>query len=183
MSGFNPFANIKPRVFPKKHSDNSQDITESQSQSQNNNSNDIQILSEKTKDNTEFMTLNGNIYGAKVVHIYDGDTMHVVFKEFGNYYKWNCRVQGVDTPEIRTKNAKEKEFGYQVRDILRDRMLDKIVKIRTYDFDKYGRLLIDVFMPDEEDEVMLSQWLIQNKYAHAYDGGTKETWEHLSLEN
>ena len=138
------------------------------------------MLQTMTKDNTDFMNLKNKVYDAKVVHVYDGDTIHVVFYEFGQYFKWNCRIMGVDTPEVRTRNLKEKEFGILVRDIMREKLLDRIVKIHVDSFDKYGRLLIDLHMPNEEvenqDDIMLSEWLIQNGYAYAYDGGTKKAW-------
>ena len=140
-------------------------------------------LESMTKQNTELMSLKGNIYNAKIVYIYDGDTMHVVFKEFDKFYRWNCRIMGVDTPELRTKNTKEKEMGYKVRDALIESFMNKIVKIRCDDFDKYGRLLIDVFVPNDVEEndgsLMLSQWLIKNKYAYEYDGGTKKSWDDI----
>lgn len=145
--------------------------------------NTITDLESMTKQNTEFMTLKGNIYNAKIVYIYDGDTLHVVFKEFDKFYRWNCRIMGVDTPELRTKNLKEKELGYKVRDALIERFMDKIVKIKCDEFDKYGRLLIDVFVPNDIEEndgnLMLSQWLINNEYAYEYDGGTKKSWDNL----
>jgi endonuclease YncB( thermonuclease family) len=145
--------------------------------------NTITVLESATKQNTEFMTLKGNIYNAKIVYIYDGDTLHVVFKEFDKFYRWNCRIMRVDTPELRTKNLKEKELGYKVRDALIERFMDKIVKIKCDEFDKYGRLLIDVFVPNDIEEndgnLMLSQWLINNKYAYEYDGGTKKSWDNL----
>lgn len=148
---------------------------------QTNNS--MSELESMTKQNTEFMTLKGNIYNAKIVYIYDGDTLHVVFKEFDKFYRWNCRIMGVDTPELRTKNLKEKELGYKVRDALIERFMDKIVKIKCDEFDKYGRLLIDVFVPNDIEEndgnLMLSQWLINNEYAYEYDGGTKKSWDNL----
>ena len=147
---------------------------------------EIEELTNKTKENTEYMTLENNEYTAKIVYIYDGDTMHVVFKEFGQYFRWNCRISGVDTPELRTKNEKEKELGYKVRDILREKFMDKIVKIKCGEFDKYGRLLIDVYVPDEiknpeHETQMLSSWLIENKYAYAYDGGTKKSWDDVEF--
>ena len=134
-------------------------------------------LEHYTKD-TPMLNVNGNAYLAKVVHIYDGDTMHIVFREFGSYYKWNCRVTGVDTPELRTKNEAEKEKGYQVRDILRDMFLDKIVTVQTFEFDKYGRLLIDIVFqdPTTKEETKLSEWLIKNGHAYEYHGGTKQAW-------
>ena len=33
-------------------------------------------LETKTKANTEYMTFNGDEFEAKIVYIYDGDTMH-----------------------------------------------------------------------------------------------------------
>jgi hypothetical protein len=43
--------------------------------------------------------------------------------------------------------------------------------------------LIDVFVPNDIEEndgnLMLSQWLINNKYAYEYDGGTKKSWDNL----
>lgn len=142
-------------------------------------------LSSFTKENTKLMSLEGKVYTAKIVYIYDGDTMHVVFKEFGEFYRWNCRISGVDTPELRTKNAAEKEMGYKVRDHLRGGLMNVVVKIKCGEFDKYGRLLIDVFMPehmlDNPDEPkMLSEWLIDHKYAYAYGGGTKQSWDDFS---
>ena len=147
-----------------------------------NKNEELEILNSKTKENTEYMTLENNEYQAKIVYIYDGDTMHVVFKEFDNYFRWNCRISGVDTPELRTKNEREKEMGYKVRDELRKLFMNKIVKIKCGEFDKYGRLLIDVYVPDDirsenKTEQMLSEWLIENKYAYAYDGGTKQSWD------
>ena len=85
-------------------------------------------LSERTKENTDVLSLDGDEYTAKIVYIYDGDTMHVVFEKFGKFYRWNCRIIGVDTPELRTKNEKEKEMGYKVRDVLKENLLNKIVK-------------------------------------------------------
>ena len=55
--------------------------------------------------------------------------------------------------ELRTTNQKEKEFGYKVRDHLREKILGKVVTI------KYGRLL---------EDLSVNQWLI--------DGGTKKLW-------
>lgn len=141
---------------------------------------DLEELKTKTKENTAYMSLINQEFTAKIVYIYDGDTMHVVFKKFGEYYRWNCRVQGVDTPELRTKNESEKAMGYKVRDVLRSLLQDQIVRIKCFEFDKYGRLLIDVYllddMPNSTNVSFLSEWLIQEKYAYSYDGGTKQSW-------
>ena len=93
--------------------------------------------------------VNGTTVTAKVVSVYDGDTIKVVFPLNNIFYKWNCRLMGVDTPELRTRNAKEKEYGYFVRDRLREKISDKIVILKCEDLDKYGRLLVTVICDDD----------------------------------
>jgi micrococcal nuclease len=128
-------------------------------------------LIEQTKQ-TPLFTLNGFKTEAKVVHVYDGDTIHVVFHYFNSYYKWVCRIAHVDTPELRTKNEEEKKKGYDTRDKLRELILDKIVTLQCLEFDKYGRLLAEIYMND----IHVNQWLIDNHLAKSYEGGTKEKW-------
>tara|TARA_Y100000816_G_C25834569_1_gene436346 strand:- start:165 stop:620 length:456 start_codon:yes stop_codon:yes gene_type:complete len=140
-------------------------------------------IDNKTSENTSFLSFNNKTYTAKIVYIYDGDSMHVIFKEFNQYFKWKCRINGVDTPEIKTKNKKEKEFAIKIRDNLKEKLLNQILTIKCFEFDKYGRLLIDIIIPKQithlKNEIMLSDWLIQNNYAYKYGGGTKQNWEHL----
>lgn len=128
-------------------------------------------LEQQTKT-TPLFTLNGFKTDAKIVYVYDGDTVHIVFKYFNEYYKWNCRIAHVDTPELRTKNQDEKIKGYETRDKLKELILDKIVKVHCLEFDKYGRLLVDLYI----DDIYVNQWLIDNDLAKKYEGGTKEKW-------
>ena len=134
---------------------------------------DIPVDWALVNNDVDLFSFKGDSKKAKVVDVYDGDTIKVVFSVQDKLYKFNCRIQHVDTPEIRTKNKLEKQFGLKVRDILRDKILGKIVNIVCDDFDKYGRLLIDIKLED----TLLSQWLISNDYAFEYDGGTKKSWE------
>ena len=101
---------------------------------------DLQSQSESTPA----FSMNGFKTEAKVVKVYDGDTVHVVFSYFNSFYKWTCRIAHVDTPELRTKNEEEKKKGYEVRDKLRELILGKIVQLHCLEFDKYGRLLVDI---------------------------------------
>ena len=45
-------------------------------------------------------------------------------------YKWTCRLTGIDTPEIRTSNHLEKQYGYFVRNQLRNKILNKVVRLK-----------------------------------------------------
>ena len=61
-------------------------------------------------DNTvELFSLEGQEHLAKVVDVYDGDTIKCVFPIHNKLYRWNCRLSGVDTPEIRTRCSIEKK--------------------------------------------------------------------------
>lgn len=114
---------------------------------------------------------------AKIVSVYDGDTVKAIFPLNGVNYKWNCRLSGIDTPELRTKCDKEKEMGYKVRDILREKILNKVVVLKCQQMDKYGRLLVDIYCDGNKCHV--NNWLIENQYAFKYDGGTKMSWKDL----
>lgn len=130
-------------------------------------------------DNTvELFSLEGQEHLAKVVDVYDGDTIKCVFPIHDKLYRWNCRLSGVDTPELRTRCSVEKKYGYTVRNCLRDKILNKMVYVQCNEFDKYGRLLVNILY----DGCIINDWLIQNNYAFQYDGGTKQSWsDYLSL--
>ena len=135
---------------------------------------DIPIHWDLIDDSVAEFGFKGDTKQAKVVNVYDGDTCKVVFPVLRKLYKFNCRIQGVDTPEIRTRDKKEKEYGLKVRDELRKKILNQVVTIHCDEFDKYGRLLIDIQCKNEEKKI--SQWLIDNNFAFSYDGGTKKKW-------
>lgn len=114
-------------------------------------------------------------YG-KVVKVHDGDTITIVTVLFNgdvspksNLYKFNVRVLGIDTPELKTKNVKEKELGIVARDALRALLMNKVVKMKNVSYDKYGRILCNVFL----DDVNVSEWLVSNNHAVLYNGGKK----------
>jgi endonuclease YncB( thermonuclease family) len=119
-------------------------------------------------------TLKGFTTDAKIVRVYDGDTVHAVFLYGGQYHKWNCRIAHVDTPELRTKDLAEKQKGIEARDYLRGLILDKIVKLDCFEFDKYGRLLVEITLPETNEKV--HECLLSNNHAHPYEGATKQKW-------
>ena len=113
---------------------------------------------------------------AKVESVYDGDSIRIMFPFHGVMYKWNCRLNGIDTPEIRTKCDKEKSYGILVRDELRKMINKKVVNVICHELDKYGRLLITV---TTKDELHVNNWLIEKGYALKYDGGKKQSWSDI----
>jgi micrococcal nuclease len=118
----------------------------------------------------------------KVVKVYDGDTITIANRiSIGNthteqIYRFQVRLSGIDTPEIKTKNEATKALAIKVRDALSAIIFGKIVHLKNVSHEKFGRLLADVYL----DDIHLNQWLIDNQYAVKYDGGTKhipEEWE------
>ena len=81
-------------------------------------------------------------YSAKVVKVYDGDTITVdVDLGFGVWmHKQKIRLVGINTPEVR---GEEREEGLKSRDWLREQILDELITLRTAKDrkGKYGRWL------------------------------------------
>ena len=104
-------------------------------------------------------------YKATVTKVYDGDTITVDFDlGFGIILKkQKIRLLGINTPEVR---GSEKPQGIISRDALRQRILGKVVTIKTSKDKKgkYGRWLGEVFVEDEN----INQWLITEGYAKEY---------------
>lgn len=99
-------------------------------------------LRTKTSENTSLFTFDGTTIRAKCIDVYDGDTITVIFKLYGSkYYQFKIRLYGIDTPEIRTRDADEKTRGLQARDYVRSKILDTIITLERKGFDKYGRIL------------------------------------------
>ena len=90
------------------------------------------------------------------------------------------RVAGVDTPEKRTRNLEEKELGIDATNWLKKELEDVLAGddeliVRTElhgGVGKYGRLLGWLYVGDEQ--LSLNEQMIEQGYAHAYDGGTKD---------
>ena len=141
----------------------------------------------KIDNKVKQFSLSGKKHIGKCVDVYDGDTVKVVFAVDGmdDVYRWNCRINRVDTPEIRTKNKKEKEFAKIVRDKLREKILNKLVIVDCLDFDKYGRLLAEIYHSELlqlEKDNSISKELVNN-FGKVINGGLKEELKEYSIEN
>ena len=113
--------------------------------------------------------------------VLDGDTIDVTIDlGFDLFKKERVRIAGVDTPEKRTKNLEEKALGLDATNWLKDKLEGAIsgdddLVIRTElvgGVGKYGRLLGWCYIGDST--VSLNEQMIEEGYAHAYDGGTKD---------
>lgn len=139
-------------------------------------------FSKKTQDFLEISYKNTipfvpPIDGGKVIKVYDGDTITIAAKlpyKGSPVYRFSIRLNGIDSPEIKGKTAEEKKLAITARDALYDLIFGEMVILRNCGTEKYGRLLADVyFINKERQEVHINQWMLDNKYAIPYNGGTK----------
>jgi hypothetical protein len=144
-----------------------------------------------------FFSLDGQTFQSKIVDIYDGDTCSIVIKLDGKYLKFKLRCLGYDSPEIKpplnTENRLQlidlaiKSRNYfisrvtncdidllkhyskkEIKELIMNNT--KLVTLKTHGWDKYGRLLGEIFI----DGININNEMVEKKYAYKYDGGTKE---------
>ena len=111
-------------------------------------------------------------YTARVLKVVDGDTLDLpIDLGFNIWITQRCRLQGIDTPETRTLDSAEKVLGLKAKAVLEGLVQTaKTVTVRTAKEDKYGRVLVTLFL----DLININESLVASGYAWRYDGGTKD---------
>ena len=111
-------------------------------------------------------------YKAKVVSVYDGDTLRAdIDLGFGVWLKnQSIRWLKIDTPEIR---GEERPRGIEARDRVRELILWKDIILKTYKDGKgkYGRWLAEVYFVDTEElifENSINNQLLNEGLARPY---------------
>tara|TARA_R110000851_G_scaffold331132_1_gene504875 strand:- start:234 stop:566 length:333 start_codon:yes stop_codon:yes gene_type:complete len=106
-------------------------------------------------------------YRAFVRKVYDGDTITCDIDLGFNMIMRNqkLRLIGINTPEVRGESRPD---GLKVRDIVRSRISNKWVVVKTTKDKKgkYGRWLAEIYEPDVEES--LNQWLLDEGHAVEY---------------
>ena len=117
------------------------------------------------------------IYRVKqVLKVVDGDTIDAdVDLGFDISLTKRVRLAGIDTPESRTADLKEKALGLEVKEWLKKRLegaKDILIKTQLPDStEKYGRILGKLYINNEETS--LNKQMIDEGYAWEYQGNTK----------
>ena len=114
-----------------------------------------------------------------VIKVYDGDTITIAAKlpyKSSPLYRFSVRLNGIDTPELKTSNPVEKRVAVLARDALAEKILNKKITLTDVKTEKYGRILAIV----NSNGLNINKWMIQQRFAVEYDGGTKKSpdnWE------
>src|SRR2546425_10646923 len=77
-------------------------------------------------------------FSGRVVGVSDGDTIKVLH----NGKAEKIRLNGIDCPE------KGQPFGMAAKRFTSEKAFGKLVTVEAKDFDKYGRTVADVILPD-----------------------------------
>ena len=109
--------------------------------------------------------------------VVDGDTIDAdIDLGFDISLSKRIRLAGIDTPESRTTNVKEKAMGLESKEWLKKTLegaKDILIKTELPDStEKYGRIIGHLFINGQETS--LNNQMIAEGYALAYDGGTKD---------
>lgn len=123
-------------------------------------------------------------YKAIVERVVDGDTIDVIIDlGFKTWKKVRVRMEGINTPESRTRDLEEKKRGLAAK--------DRLVEILDYNnnecvlkvsgIGKFGRAIasvyVDTLSPASEKSsitsINVNQQLIEEGHAVAYDGGKR----------
>ena len=112
-----------------------------------------------------------------ITKVVDGDTIDAnIDLGFDISFTKRIRLAGIDSPESRTTNLKEKALGLESKEWLKKTLEDaKDILIKTEKPDsteKYGRIIGHLFINGQETS--LNNQMIDEGYALPYDGGKKD---------
>ena len=118
-------------------------------------------------------------YLCKLQRVVDGDTIDVnIDLGFHIWHKVRVRMLGIDTPESRTRNLKEKALGLASKARLKELLKGQKLDIEcSKEKGKFGRVLGVVFATDKEgNRIDCNNQLCIEGHARPYFGGKKESW-------
>jgi len=152
----------------------------------------------KNSDNTiEFFSLNNLKTIGKIVDVYDGDTCtinilipNVIKTKFLGFtntkinytiQKYKCRMNGYDSAEMKPlktdinreqiKKKAVEDRDYFCKLVNFEENHNNIVNIECLEFDKYGRLLVNIY---NKDNKKINDLMIESNHGYTYSGGTKQ---------
>ena len=131
------------------------------------------LMSIEPKDVPKF-SFNGVEKYCRIYKVYDGDTCTLLFMWKKQVINTSCRIYGIDTPELRTKDPEEKKAGYAAKEFLENLILERCILVKFGKNGKYGRPLIEIFL---EDGRSISDVMISSGHAKPYFGGKKDPFK------
>jgi len=134
-------------------------------------------------------------YKCKILRVVDGDTVDVdIDLGFGVWmHKERVRVNGIDTPESRTRDLEEKAFGLAAKERVKELLPIGSMQVLKTEIDKsgedkkgkFGRILGDfkIYFPVYDRWSTLTESLIKEGHAVAYHGQSKDDIQEAHMRN
>ena len=123
-------------------------------------------------------------YRAKLDRVVDGDTVDFNLDlGFNIWHKARVRLNGVNTPESRTRDLEEKAKGLEAKARNKELLMEISSKsgyfrLKSYGVGKYGRVLGEIFIEDKDGkQYNINETLISEGHAYVYDGGKKKLFK------
>lgn len=138
---------------------------------------DLKGLEAATYANTKAFNYDGKSYMVKVVKVYDADTLTVAFSPSQGLgiYRYQVRLLGYDSPEMKSKNPLEKKWAYNLQKYANCLVGNTICRLECEKMDKYGRILgrLIIVPKDGGDEKCLNDHMLASGVCKPYgvDGG------------
>ena len=107
-------------------------------------------------------------YNAICTRVVDGDTIDArVDLGFNVWIECRIRIQGIDAPETRTRDLKEKALGLQTKEFLKTIMdgAGGHFILQSHGVGKYGRCLGTIYVSGEN----INERLLAEGYAERYE--------------
>jgi len=144
-----------------------------------------QSLNSVDPDTLPNLPCKGEVKKCRVCSVHDGDTVTIVYMVGNSPFKINLRMEGIDAPEITSKNTLEKEAGLQVRDWLKNTISEhKYWYVIPKKWDKYGgRIVGTLHYKKDMDSISVNEQMLKLGIVLSYGGGKKKIWTKSMLYN
>jgi endonuclease YncB( thermonuclease family) len=145
------------------------------------------------KANTPIFSFNGLVTYGKAVDFYDGDTFNIIISYYDLLYHFKARMFGYDSPEMKPSLSLENREEVKKNALVAKNRLMELLgskdyfKVHCHEFDKYGRLLVSVFVKDHHDDndeeedngvydfnKTVNGQMVREGHGYSYYGGTKK---------
>ena len=116
--------------------------------------------------------------------VYDGDTVKAVIDQGWVTTKgFSIRVDGIDTPEVRTRNKLHKAAGLCAKALVAHWMSDQVdLMFASTSRDKYAGRAVGQIYSFNDPDATLSRWLLaQEDVVKPYKGKRKLPWSDAEL--
>ena len=142
---------------------------------------ELDFLRKCEYNDVDFFSLNGWSGWAKVVKLYDGDTMTVVIFLNNKPFKFRVRFSDIDSAEKTSKDPQEVVWANKAIDRCLEFMGEEmLVYLKCHRMDKYGRVLASVYN-NHELTSCLNTLLVGEGLAYDYKGGKRVPFKEWAL--